>query len=121
MVFKSIYAALYTYFDEYAGYPGSLHPHCDRVDRSITQGTTNLDNLATIGFYIQRLDPNHKFILMYSFKFNFSDQEIAHLVNHQTHSKNWDSKNTRKMRHKIVRGLDEKFRKIGLIEDKNDF
>ena len=121
MAFKSIYSALYTYFDDYAGYPGSLYPDGDRVDRSITQNTKNLDNLATIGFYIKQLDPNHKLVLLYSFKFNKSDQETAHIINYQTHSKNWDSKNTRKMRNKIVRELDEKFREIGLIEKKDVF
>jgi len=121
LAFKSIHSALYTYFDAYAGYPGSLHPDGNRVDRSITQGTTNLDNLATIGFYINKLRFDQKFIVGISFGFNKSDQEIAHMLNYALKVKNYDSKATRKLRNKTVRELDEKFREIGLIEGKDVF
>jgi len=121
LAFKTIHSALYTYYDEYAGYPGSLHPDGNKVDRTRTQNTTNLDNLATIGFYIDKLGFEQKFILGISFKYNKSDQIIAHMLNNTLKVKNWDSKNTRKLRQRTVRELDKEFRANGLIEDKNGF
>ena len=115
MVFKSVKSALKWFYDSYRGFPGSFDLTQVRVDKSLNLEMTELDYLASIGYYINNLSFEKQFILRGAYKDNLSDQEIGNFLNWELKVKNWNSKGTRRERLEAERDLREKLIEVEII------